>query len=539
MLFFNIKDFIASTPAAPHWSAVGIHHHHGIGVPLFSLHSDGRAIGNYRDLIPLIIWCKEVGFDVIQLLPLNDTGHETSPYSAISAFALNPLHLDLQVLPYLHDDTTLLLALKEEPRLPADTLRVDYEGVRRFHESFLSRYIERWGERLAEDPQWQEFMTKMPWLESYALYKALKAAHSWRSWECWDNGAMAPSPEGYRLLLQRHQATVFYHSMIQFLCWRQWEEVRNCATTHGVLLKGDLPILINRDSADVWHHRHLFDLTLSAGAPPDMYSAEGQNWGIPLYRWYEEGTRLFTWWRERLQSAEKLYHLYRLDHLVGFFRIWAIPPGLSGRDGSFVPSDWTLWIPDGEKRLRHLLASTLLFPIGEDLGVVPQQVRACLGRLAICGTKVMRWERDWGEHEGPYLDTATYSPLSLTTVSTHDTETLRQWWRHNQDDAKLLASTYEWEYQEELTPDLLRAILHLSHHSSSLWHINLLSEYLGLSPELSWPDPDDERINTPGTCLPTNWSFRLRPSVEALVSDKALAETIRELKERTKIKSEK
>jgi 4-alpha-glucanotransferase len=522
----DYTTLIRSTPAAQHWKNVGIKHHHGIAVPLFSLHQNGQAIGTYSDLIPLIAWCKEIGLDVIQLLPLNDTGRDTSPYSAISAFALNPIHLNLQQLPYVDEDYTLQEMLQNHSKAEKNRKHVDYANIHIFNEAFLSRYIATWGSQLREQPLFAKCM-QFPWLQGYALYKSILVANDWNGWEIWEQHERQPTPTEYQELLHTYEHDVFYHSAVQYLCWREWKMVRDAADNAGILLKGDIPILINRASADVWQHRSLFNLELCAGAPPDMFSTEGQNWGVPLYRWDEQKASLYSWWQQRLESAALLYHVYRLDHVVGFFRIWAMKPEDRGSQGFYRPSEPERWIPEGEERMQVLIEAASLLPIAEDLGVVPNEVRQCLTELGICGTKVIRWERLWEKPGQPYIDPTTYPPLSLTTVSTHDSELLRQWWTTSPEDAKSLCQMQGWNYQQELSVELIQAILRLSHHSSSLWHINLLSEYLAMFPDLRYAVAEDERINIPGTVQDANWSVRLRPTLDELVAHSGLKKAMR------------
>jgi 4-alpha-glucanotransferase len=319
-----------------------------------------------------------------------------------------------------------------------------------------------------------------------------------------------------------------FHSFVQYLCFQQLERVKKYAEEHHVWLKGDIPILINRESADVWFHQHLFLLDFAAGAPPDMFNEEGQKWGFPLYNWNAAKEQNYEWWITRLQTAEHFYHLYRIDHIVGFFRIWAIPLHAPAKEGYFYPSEEKEWLPQGEQIMRMMLTNSSMLPIGEDLGVVPPQVRSLLKSLGICGTKVMRWERRWETDQG-FIPPETYLPESMTTVSTHDSDTLTLWWQRNKEEAILYAGTQGWEYTPELSIQEHADILRQSHHSGSLFHINLLQEYFSLIPGMTWDAPEDERINFPGTVSERNWSYRFRPSIEEIVSHPFLKSRITSL----------
>lgn len=521
---FNIEE----TAATSQWAKIGWKHHHGLNIPLFSLHSEHSCgIGEFPDLLPIIDWCKTLGFDVVQLLPLNDTGLDTSPYSALSANALNPIHLGLWSLPDLEKFPDLQADLRNFPKAPAPN-RIDYPMVQQTKERFLIRYFKANGANLLASAEYQTFAAQSPWLQGYALYKTLKIAQQWRSWEMWPAELRDPTESLFKKLLDQHRNEVQWHSLVQFLCSLQLRKVKEHANAQGIFLKGDIPILINRDSADVWLHRSIFDLRYSAGAPPDMYSEEGQSWGFPLYNWDELAKEDYRWWIERLKSAERYYDLYRLDHVVGFFRIWAVPLGLKPKEGSFIPSNPDVWIDHGKRILLRLLQGSSMLPIGEDLGTVPPPVRTCLQSLGICGTKVMRWERYWDEDKR-FIPFDNYPVISMTTVSTHDSETLIQWWLSGEEGTSRFAEFKGWSYHPILSREYHQEILWDSHHTSSLFHINLLGEYLALIPGLTWPDPEDERINIPGLCADRNWSYRYRPSVEELTSNPTLSHLIREL----------
>jgi 4-alpha-glucanotransferase len=509
-------------PLASQWQTIGIRHHHGINVPLFSLHSQhSGGIGEYPDLLPIIGWCKEVGFDVIQTLPLNDTGYETGPYGALSAFALNPIHLGLSRLNNAPDCTSLD-RLNRSPR-------VDYSKVRKLKEGILRQYYKDQGTQIKQSDVYEQFIASNPWLQSYSLFKVLKIERNWQSWEEWPERLKNPSTETLAQLGELHQHEVDFHHFVQFLCFEQLKEVKESAESAHVFLKGDIPILINRESADVWEHRHLFILDKTAGAPPDMYSEKGQKWGFPLYNWTAAERQDYTWWKQRLKVASQLYHIYRLDHIVGFFRIFAIPSEKEPKDGFFLPQDESTWLEHGRKILAMMIENSPMLPIGEDLGIIPNEVRPFLKTMGICGTKVMRWERFWNTPQQQYIPVDEYDPESMTTVSTHDSDTLGGWWKNHPQEAQKYCEFKNWHYSPNLSYELLFRILKDSHHSGSLFHINLLQEYLALFPELVNPNPDEERVNEPGTVSDKNWTYRFKPSVEQIISHESLAQTLKSL----------
>ncbi len=519
---------LASSTAQNQWKRVGIRHHHGIDVALFSLRSrSSGGIGEYPDIKPLISWCRDVGFDTIQLLPLNDTGTDASPYSARSAFALNPLHLGLRYLPNLERYPNLDTILDKLADLN-ERKRVDYEKVTQLKDLFLQQYYAWEHPEVSASDEYQRFLLDNPWLETYAYFKVIKELRNHESWKRWPSGLRESSPAALASLKHQQRYKWQYYQFVQFLCFAQLRDVRRHADAAGILLKGDLPILVSRESADVWSRQELFHLDKTAGAPPDMYAPQGQKWGFPIYNWDAVADDNYDWWKERLEVADNFYHLYRLDHVLGFFRIWAIPNRKSAKHGSYLPKDAKEWLPQGRKTLEILLANASMLPIGEDLGVVPEGVRPCLRELGICGTKVMRWERDW-DGDRSFIPGTDYPPESLTTISTHDSHTLAQWWDECPDEARDYADAQGWPWSSELNIDERKSILSDSHNSASLFHINLLGEYLALVPELVWPNAKDERINVPGTVNSKNWSYRTRSYLEEIVENEALAEAIRDV----------
>jgi len=528
-----LDEFLRQTPTAKGWEKVGVEQHHGVVIPLFALHSQKSCgIGEYPDLISMILWAKDLGLDTIQLLPLNDTGHSPSPYGALSAQALNPIHLGLSSLPFVDESDDLHFMLKEMQKLNSST-RIDYTKLHDDRTLFLKAYFNLHSKNLLSDPAYIHFNNENGWLKNYALFKSIKIRFLWEKWSEWPSHMRDPTPESLEQLYMQFEADIAFHSCIQYLCFQQMEEMKSFADRHSVILIGDIPILIDCESADVWLQRHLFDLSFTAGAPPDVYKAEGQNWGFPLFNWTAMKEQRYLWWKQRLEIAENFYSAYRIDHVVGFYRIFAIPPNSEPCEGHFIPENEALWLRHGDHILRELLSATTMLPIAEDLGTVPLEIKENLITLGICGTRVMRWERLWHSDGWPYIPLTHYNPLGLTTVSTHDSETLFQWWNCFQDDAiaytkgPLRESRLELHYSSSLSAEMRKAILHDSHHTSTIFHVNPLQEYLAYIPDLVWEDPNMERINIPGTVSDENWSYKFAASVEEISNNTPLAEFIR------------
>jgi 4-alpha-glucanotransferase len=489
-----------------HWQKIGLSPHHGISVALSSLRTkQSCGIGEFLDLIPLIDWCKKVGFDCIQMLPLNDTGDDPSPYNPISSCALDPIYLNLASL--------------GSSTKPFETLtyqkRVGREEVLNLKMKWLRDLFEQSFDALFKTDAYQYFLNEHPWLELYSQYKVIKERLEVQNWSDWPKDY--PEPE---------KGQTDFYKFLQYHCFSQMEKVKDYATENHVFLKGDIPILISPNSTDVWAHPERFRLDLEAGAPPDYYNPLGQKWGFPLLDWDFMREHDFVWWKQRLHTAEKLFHIYRLDHVVGFFRIWALPRGKQPLDGFFIPPDPEDWVPRGTEILEMMLSSTTMLPIAEDLGTIPKEVFPILKQLGICGTKVICWEK---KLDKSYLPFDEYEPFSMTTISTHDSDTLELWWKKYPAESAAFAEFMNWTFDPILTADQRLQILKAAHHTPSYFHVNLLQEYLALFPELVSINPEEERINYPGTLLPTNWTYRLRPFLEEIAAHQELTELIQKI----------
>lgn len=508
--------------------SVGDRDHHGINIPLSAIRTENSSgIGEFYDLLPLIEWCQRVGFDVIQLLPLNDTGKETSPYNALTSCGLNPIFLSLHALPHMQKNSQLKSSLNNFNKFKR-LCRVPYESVLHEKMAFLRLYFQTTFRLYNKTTEYQEFVHANDWLYPYALFKVLKDQFVHEDWERWPNELKNPSKTLLKSLYREEQFAISFYIFLQYLCYMQLKKVKEFANEHNVLIKGDVPILISPQSADVWIYKADFDTNFSVGAPPDQFTAEGQNWGFPLYNWDVIKADGFRWWRKRLKFAENFFNIYRLDHIIGFFRIWTIPKDKKATDGYYVPGEPWAAEHQGKSILQALVPYTQMLPIGEDLGKEVEKIQEIMQSMGIFGTRVIRWMRNHLTDNSfiPYQD---YPHLSMTTVSTHDSETLTLWWQQYPKEAQEFCEFRGLKYEETLSKELRHAILHDSHTTPSLFHINLLNEYLAMFDNLVWENPEDERINIPGTVQPRNWTYRLRPSIEEIVSHQDLASMVKNL----------
>ena len=492
--------------------------YHGFNTPLFSLRTkNSSGIGEFLDIIPLIDLCCETGFSIIQLLPLNDTGRDPSPYNAESAFALNPIYISLQTLPFVTKEDL-------EPFQKLDELKnVAYEDVLNQKIEFFKKYFDSHFPALRDDISYRAFVETTPWLKPYALFKVLKVRYN-SAWSTWPEEFQNPTDALINQLYEKEGWAMEFYYLLQYFSFRQLKFVKNYATEKGILLKGDIPILISPDSLDVWLYRENFNTDLTAGAPPDMFSPDGQNWGFPIYLWDTIEKNNFQWWKTRLTIASEFYDILRIDHIIGFYRMWTIEKGGKAKDGAFIPADKETAIKQGEFLLSKLFSFTNMFPIGEDLGLYIDHIRRSITKLGIPGLKIVRWERYYGAGEN-FIAYKDYPRLSLTTLSTHDTETLAEWWIRFPRDAKQFCDDFNLTYKENLDAKLRLEILKGAHTTNSSFHINLFDEYLSLV----YPENATARINIPGKILESNWCHRYPETIEQIANNTKFVETLKSI----------
>lgn len=318
----------------------------GVVIPVFSLRSEqSQGIGDFADLKQLVAWASRCSMRAIQILPINDTNatgtwRDSYPYNPISVFALHPAYLSIR--PWSHTKAFAAVAHRIEPlnRLAA----VDYEQALALKLDFLHLLYKECGESIMQQKSFLEFCAdNKGWLIDYTRFCFLRDSFSTADFRLW------PSPSKY--LSQHHKAATSaekFWSFVQYLLHQQLMDVRHEATQHRVLLKGDIPIGVSPCSADAWVNPHLYHFDGQAGAPPDYFSRAGQNWGFPTYNWETMAADNYAWWRQRLTVLSRYFDAYRLDHVLGFFRIWEIPATqVWGTLGRFRPA---LPLSDAELR---------------------------------------------------------------------------------------------------------------------------------------------------------------------------------------------
>lgn len=319
----------------------------GTQVPVFSLRTRKSAgIGDFGDLKTMIDFVASTGQKVLQLLPINDTTithtwTDSYPYSCISVFAIHPQYVDLHALPELKDAKARAEAEKTRAELNALD-KIDYEKVNDFKINYLRQIFNQEGEKMMKTAEYKAFFQDTElWLVPYAQYSYLRDKNGtadfnqWPDHQVWDEAerkALAdPKTAAYK--------NVAFFYFVQFVLDRQMQEAHEHAKAKGVILKGDIPIGVNRNGCDVWTEPKYFNLNGQAGAPPDDFSANGQNWGFPTYNWFEMLKDGCQWWNRRFKNMARYFDAYRIDHVLGFFRIWEIPVhSVHGLLGQFAPA---------------------------------------------------------------------------------------------------------------------------------------------------------------------------------------------------------
>jgi len=501
----------------------------GTAVPVFSLRtSDDFGIGEFRDLRPLVDFVAGTGQCIIQLLPVNDTTRkgewqDSYPYSPISTFALHPMYLHLQDIGVKETASFK----KQQAELNA-LVEIDYPCVFKAKMALIRKAFESNGQKDMETEEYKKFVKDNKyWLKEYSVF-------------CARRDALEP----------------------EYYCWMQWHLERQFAEEvayargRGVSFKGDLPIGVSADSAEAYWHPELFYLDSSTGAPPDYFSTDGQNWGFPTYNWEEMAKDDFAWWKARLRKMSQFFDAFRIDHILGFFRIWEIPKEYtSGMMGHFNPAmpysaaeiynmqlpieglfhedprhpgmyqpfitpqsqnlpQWQqerfgalytdffyrrhdeFWRRNAERKLPELLSATGMLACGEDLGMVPDCVPGVMDHERILSLKMRGME---AEGEWKYL--------SVCATSSHDCATLRMQCDHD---------PASWEVRNILRDFLV---------SPSMLAIFPIQDWIALDESLRRPGRDEERINEPADSH-HHWRYRIHFDLNELSGRTELRDTI-------------
>jgi 4-alpha-glucanotransferase len=493
----------------------------GVTLPLFAIRTrNDWGIGEIGALPACATWIRRSGHRLLQILPPHELADgETSPYGARTAFGLDPIYISLDDVPDLtardtaealgDEGAAVLAGLRQSPR-------VQYHAVRALKRRVLSRAFERfvareWTPGTARARALREFVQREAyWAPDLSLYVALRERRHGYGWTTWppDERDRAPAVVARGRIAEAGAplddlgTAVLRHQYLQWIAHEQWDRARAGMRALGVELMGDLPFVVGEESADVWARPGVFLRDVSLGAPPDAFSTEGQDWGLPAYDWAAMDADDLGWIRARTRHAARLYDRFRLDHVVGYFRMWVKPPGGSGR---FEPGDEAAQVARGIRVLRAILegAEGSAHVVAEDLGLVPPFVRAALRDLGVPGYRVIPWELDDARH---FRDPHAFPHVSVASFSTHDTKPITTWWDDfSPEDRQELARLGRFDLGAPAEERGL-ALLGLLMDAGSELTLVLGQEVLGTG----------ERINTPGTVADENWTYRLPKPLEDL-----------------------
>ena len=478
------------------------------------------GIGEFADLPALAHWMRGAGLRLLQVLPLNEMAPgQASPYSAVSAMALDPIFISVPDVPDFHElggEDALDTAARGLLDHARAARAVDYWTVRTLKDRALRAAFRRflrheWAATSARAERLRAFIGGQGWwLDDYALFRAALHLSEGRPWTAWP-AALRDREKGALSAFRRESAQeILFRQYLQWIAHEQWSAARQ--QSPGLRVSGDFPFGVAADSADVWVNQDLFSFDGTVGAPPDAFSEDGQNWQLPVYRWDVIRARGYAWFGARARRASDLFDLFRVDHVVGLFRSWIFPR--DGRAPHFEPRDETAQIAQGGAALRAIMGGGAAV-IAEDLGTIPDFVRTALAELDLPGYRVMRWERFWDEPGRPFINPAEYPARSVATTGTHDTETLAAWWQGADDGERTAALTVAataWRDApppadgEALPPSVRDALLEALFASGS----DLLT--LPVQDAFGWTD----RINVPALIDESNWTWRLPWPVDRL-----------------------
>jgi len=556
----------------------------GTVVPVFSLRSEGSfGVGDFGDLQLMVDWCAKTHQRILQILPINDTTithtwQDSYPYNSISIYALHPQYTDLRQLPAIKD---------KEQREKFETLRkelnalpqIDYERVNQAKMEYLQIIFKQEWKNVSSRASYKQFCEdNKQWLLPYAAFCYYRDIYGTSVFSEWPEGATfeATLAEGFK-----GKQIIRFWCFVQYVLDQQMRAAHEHARKNRVILKGDIPIGISRDSVEAWVEPKYFNLNGQAGAPPDAFSTDGQNWGFPTYNWDEMLKDGCQWWVRRFRKMAEYFDAYRIDHVLGFFRIWEIPvPYKSGLMGQFSPAlglsreeitgygapfseglflvdhkrddRWhpriavqyqeaykqlsedeknafnrlyndyfyrrnnQFWYHEAMKKLPRLTQATRMLVCAEDLGMVPDCVPWVMDQLRILSLEIQSMPKDPNVRFG-HLSKNPYR--SVSTISTHDMSTLRQWWDEDEEQTQSYYNQmlhHPGPAPHPLPAWLAKEIVAAHLMSPSMLCLLSLQDWLSVDDVLRLPDQNAERINIPAN--PRHyWRYRMHLTIEQLM----------------------
>lgn len=464
----------------------------GILLPISSIPSK-YGIGTFsKQAYAFVDFLERAGQTLWQILPLGPTGYGDSPYQSFSTFAGNPYYIDLETL---IEEGLLKRSDCSKYDFGDNENYVDYEKIYNSRFKVLRKAYEN--SNIAKDGKFKKFVEKNAyWLEDYALFMALKNAYNGKSFLEWDEDIKLRKPEAVAKAKEENADEILFFEFQQYEFAKQWEALKKYANKKGIEIIGDIPIYVALDSADTWANPELFQLDKSctpigvAGCPPDAFSATGQLWGNPLYKWDYHKKTDYAWWMKRIAYCYELYDIVRIDHFRGFDEYYFIPYG-----------DETAEFGHWEKGPGYSIFETMKKELGEkkviaeDLGFLTDTVIELVEKCGYPGMKILQFAFDSRE-ESDYLP-HNYKQNCVVYTGTHDNDTTVGWYKALDKKDKNFAKRYlHITVKEEVEWEFIRAAL----ASVADTAIIPMQDYLGLGAEA--------RINIPST-LGINWKWRM------------------------------
>jgi 4-alpha-glucanotransferase len=532
----------------------------GVLAPLFALRGENDlGIGDIGALREFIDWIAQAGFKLVQLLPINETGGDNSPYNAISAMAIEPTTLRLAAgspRDLTREDFEVTIADVDLPRLRRGSVK--NHQVKKLKRVLLEKAFASFRKYAGRSRRsaFRDFCAaESAWIDGYALFRALMEGNcESEAWDKWpEEHRSVRSARAWLHQQTRQKRENFcerenFFRYVQWVAHEQWREMKSFAKARGVALMGDIPFGVSYYSADVFARPDEFALDWSGGAPPEPYFKDdeftqkwGQNWGIPLFRWDVMRQHNFDWWRGRIRGVRRIFHLFRIDHVLGFYRIYAFP-WRPNRSKEFLSLDWDEMLKrtggraphfaprddssrkncemnrrEGEEYLRTVLQEAgARRVIGEDLGTVPNYIRPHLHSLGVAGFKIPQWEF----YNGRVTPGSEYERLSIATYATHDHKPLRALWEETFERSTSTSDQARFELEKiarfagfhpkndkiEFEKDFYPVIMEALFKSESWIAIVMVTDLLARK----------YRFNVPGTATRSNWVRRMQRTISQL-----------------------
>jgi 4-alpha-glucanotransferase len=555
------------------------HRRAGISFPLLSTASEKSfESGDFYALKRMGDFAKKSGFSILQILPLNDTGYGQSPYSAITVMGIDPIYISLFELG-IHQFSR---------KSKIESTKIHHNRIKAKKLEILKKHYESNAKEL--DQNSKDFYESNPWLKEYVCFKILYELNNGNEYTSWNLPTHHSKEDLIEVVYQQNLSEWNFHVFLQKIAFDQLKETKKYLTELGIFLKGDMPILLSLNSADVFFHPELFDTNLSAGAPPDPFSDDGQNWGFPLFNWEKMKEDKYVWLKTRIQYLENFFHLYRIDHVIGMYRIWTIPRSVkSAKKGWFEPQigvskqeffdrlldpkkyidtgiisefrpgkyifHWDFYLEPAfqdfnEDERIHLMYLSNLHreeeerswrKKGEEVLNFLDENTMMLPCAEDLGS-VPEFIRDsihqrqligidinrWTMDENGWMETDKYRQNAVSALSTHDTPISLDWFDSLSEENKKRVS-HSLKLDTSSPETILESMLKFSFSTRSIFSIQLLHDILITHDTIISHSFPSHRINLPGSPEEKNWKYRYMHTTEDLINHEELNKKLRSI----------